>query len=243
MPCRLRVAWLCSLAVFLIVGLAPDARAGGTYSRIDEEGVTHLTDAPTDPRFRRVPGLSGTASGWLAVPESKRGSRWGQDIQEISGRYGVDPALVHAVIGAESAFNPWAVSRKGAQGLMQLMPRTASALGVRDSFNPRDNIEGGVRHLRYLLDRYPGNVSFALAAYNAGEGAVDQYGGIPPYPETQQYVQKILQRGGGGGSLSSASAAAAPSAPPQVIYRSEDADGTVTFSNVPPVTQVRRAPR
>ena len=180
-------------------------------------------------------GVSGTASGWLAVPQAARGTRWGQEIQEIAARHGVDPALVHAVIRAESAFNPWAVSRKGAQGLMQLMPRTASALGVRDSFNPRENIEGGVRHLRYLLDRYPGNVSLALAAYNAGEGAVDYYGGIPPYPETQQYVQKILQRGGGG-----APSVRWPSAPVQAIYRYEDSDGTVTFSNIRPSNQARK---
>jgi soluble lytic murein transglycosylase-like protein len=233
----LRIAALLLFTALVAPGLVPVAAAAGTYSRIDDEGVTHLTDAPTDPRFRRVPGLSGTANGWLAVPQAGRGTRWGQEIQEISGRYGVDPALVHAVIGAESAFNPWAVSRKGAQGLMQLMPRTASALGVRDSFNPRDNIEGGVRHLGYLLDRYSGNVSLALAAYNAGAGAVDYYGGIPPYPETQQYVQKILQRGGAGAP------SVVPSAPVQAIYRSEDSDGTVIFSNVPPVNQVRKIPR
>src|SRR5687768_4127417 len=145
----LRIAVVLLVIAPMAPSLATDAAAGNTYSRIDHEGVTHLTDAPTDPRFRRVPGLSGTAKGWLAVPQAARGTRWGQEIQEISGRYGVDPALVHAVIGAESAFNPWAISRKGAQGLMQLMPRTASALGVRDSFNPRDNIEGGVRHLGY----------------------------------------------------------------------------------------------
>jgi len=230
-------AVLLGIAPF-VSGLPSVVAAGSTYSRIDDEGVTHLTDAPTDARFRRVPGLSGTANGWLAVPQAARGTRWSQEIQEISGRYGVDPALVHAVIGAESAFNPWAISRKGAQGLMQLMPRTASALGVRDSFNPRDNIEGGVRHLGYLLDRYSGNVSLALAAYNAGAGAVDYYGGIPPYPETQQYVQKILQRGGAAGAPS-----VAPSAPVQAIYRSEDSDGTVIFSNVPPVNQGPRTLR
>ena len=225
---------IVAMAAALAALPSPAAAAGGTYSHVDSEGVTYITDAPTDPRFRRIAGSSGTESGWLRVPAvARRGSRWGQEINEIAERYGVDSALVHAVIDAESAFNPWAVSRKGAQGLMQLMPRTASALGVRDSFNPRENIEGGVRHLRYLIDRYPGNVSLAVAAYNAGEGAVDYYGGIPPYPETQQYVQRILQRGGAG--------SAAPAAPRQVIYRSEDSDGTVVFSNIPPVTGVRRA--
>ncbi len=232
------------LRVLILVGLSAGpgwlpsgAEAGETFRRIDEDGVTHMTDTPDDPRFRRATGSTGTAHGWLRVPQAQRGARWGRDINEICERHGVDPALVHAVIDAESAFNPWAVSRKGAQGLMQLMPRTASALGVRDSFNPRDNIEGGVRHLRYLLDRFPGNVSFALAAYNAGEGTVDYYGGIPPYPETQQYVQKILQRGGVG----AAEAVLPVAAPDQVIYRSEDADGTVIFSNIPPTTAVRRS--
>src|SRR5262249_42806105 len=220
-----------------------EARAGGAFTRIDEEGVTHITDAPTDLHFRRMAEASGTAKGWLRVPTVSRGGRWGSDIDEICGRHGVDPALVHAVIDAESAFNPWAVSRKGAQGLMQLMPRTASALGVRDAFNPRDNIEGGVRHLRYLLDRYPGNVSLALAAYNAGEGAVDYYGGVPPFPETQQYVQKILQRGGFAVEtvVEGSAAASVQTEPPQKIYRSEDADGTVTFSNIPPPAGSRRA--
>jgi soluble lytic murein transglycosylase-like protein len=187
---------------------------------------------------------SGTAEGWLRVPAPARGSRFGTEINEISERYGVDPQLVHAVIEAESAFNPWAVSRKGAQGLMQLMPRTASALGVRDSFDPRDNIEGGVRHLRYLMDRYPGNVPLVLAAYNAGEGAVAQYGGVPPYPETQQYVQKIMQRGGAAVGATLPASSPLPSGdPPQGIYRSEDADGTVTFSNIPPASAARRAAR
>ena len=250
---RVLVPALGVFAVFASCAVGSPASAGGTYHRIDEEGVTHLTDAPTDPRFRRISSTSGTAQGWLAVPQSFRGNRWGQEIEEIAGRYGVDAALVHEVIRAESAFNPWAVSRKGAQGLMQLMPRTASALGVRDSFNPRENIEGGVRHLRYLLDRYPGNVSLALAAYNAGEGAVDQHGGIPPYAETRQYVQKIMQRSGafGTGIASSgvvtsgvvSEAPAPPPAPAQVIYRTEDNDGTVTFSNVPPLNQVRRGSR
>jgi len=99
---------------------------------------------------------------------------------------------VKAVIHAESDFVPYAVSPKGALGLMQLMPATARRHGVWRVFDPRENVEGGVRYLRFLLDRYAGNVRLALAAYNAGEGAVDRYGGIPPYRETQEYLERVL---------------------------------------------------
>jgi soluble lytic murein transglycosylase-like protein len=170
--------------------------------------------------------VTGTAVGWLRLPEGSWG-RYAAEIDEIANRHGVNPGLVRSVIRAESAFNPWAVSRKGAQGLMQLMPSTASSLGVRDAFNPRQNIEGGVRHLRYLLDRYPGNTTLALAAYNAGENAVDRYGGVPPYQETQQYVRKILDIQGEmpGGR--------------DTIYRHEATDGTVTYTNLPSTQRLR----
>jgi soluble lytic murein transglycosylase-like protein len=219
-------------ALVLLCSSWPMSRAAaeGTYRLVDDEGVIHFTDTPNDPRYRQI---SGTASGWLRVPAGARiSAAFSREIREVAERNGVDPALVEAVIRVESAFNPWAVSPKGAQGLMQLMPRTANALGVRDSFNPRQNIEGGVRHLRYLLDRYPGNLSLAVAAYNAGEGAVDYYGGVPPFAETRQYVQKVLQRTGGDRVKSAAE-------PPPVIYRYQDADGTLTFSNIPPVTPSR----
>ena len=115
-------------------------------------------------------------------------------IREAADRYGVAEDLIAAVIEAESQFNPRAVSRRGAQGLMQLMPDTAASLGVGDPFSPRENIHGGVRHLRSLLDRFDNNVPLALAAYNAGHVAVINHGGIPPYPQTRAYVRRILRQ-------------------------------------------------
>ncbi len=104
----------------------------------------------------------------------------------------MEPELIHAVIRQESGYDPYAVSHKGAKGLMQLMPATAKRFGVKDVFDPAENVQGGVKYLRQLLDRYDGDRRLALAAYNAGEGAVDRFGGVPPYRETQDYVDRIV---------------------------------------------------
>jgi len=115
-------------------------------------------------------------------------------VERIASEHSLPPQLIHSVIKVESNYNPYAVSVKGAQGLMQLIPDTAHRFGVRDAFNPVENIQGGAKYLRYLLDLYDGNYPLALAAYNAGEAAVAKYGGIPPYAETQNYVTQVRRQ-------------------------------------------------
>jgi len=215
-----------AFAIVILVTAPPGipSASAGALRLIDGEGVVHFTNVPGDPRYRGLPGASATINGWR--PTSDRPwVLYATEIHEISLQYDVDPALVQAVVRVESAFNPSAVSRKGAGGLMQLMPRTASALGVFDRFDPRENIRGGVRHLRYLLDRYRGNVAMAIAAYNAGEGAVDLHRGIPPYPETEQYVQRVLRQ---------ADVSGARGGSPQGIYRYPGPDDSLVYSNLPP---------
>lgn len=175
-------------AVLTLLGLATGAAAGGSiYAYTDDEGVTHYTNRPLgDSRYRRV--LFRDSKLWRPAPAH---TRYDDLIGATAAAYRLPPALVKAVIAAESAFDPGAVSRRGAQGLMQLMPDTAASLGVDDPLEPASNVRGGAGYLRAMLDRY-GDLTRALAAYNAGPNAVDRYGGVPPYPETQDYVDRVL---------------------------------------------------
>jgi soluble lytic murein transglycosylase-like protein len=159
------------------------------YVYRDARGVMHFTNVPTKPVYRPFQLLQ----PYIRSLRGKESAAFDQLIRESCQRYGVEFALVKAVIKAESAFDPLALSRAGARGLMQLMPDTAALHGVTDSHDPRDNIDGGVRHLRLLLDRFRGDLTLTVAAYNAGPEAVARYNGVPPYQETQEYVQRVLQ--------------------------------------------------
>lgn len=183
----LRGGWVAAAAVLITVSLAE-----AQVLRVeDEDGVIHYTNNPCDPRYTRLaPGACPPEPAPGTAPSPA--PAFTQEIETTAARYGVDRRLVEAVVQVESGGNPRAVSPKGAQGLMQLMPMRAAALGVADAFDPRANLDGGVRHLRDLLQRYAGNLHFALAAYNAGEDAVRTHGGVPPYRETQEYVRKVL---------------------------------------------------
>jgi hypothetical protein len=171
------------------------------YTFKDERGVVHFTNIKgLDSRYRLlrregdspVPG-SGNP-GRVYMPSQADIQRYSSIVETAASKYGVDKALVHAVISAESGYNPQAVSRTGARGLMQLMPETARRYGVHNSMDPADNIYGGVRYLRDLLTMFKGDMKLAVAAYNAGENAVIRYGlRVPPYAETLGYVPKVLE--------------------------------------------------
>lgn len=192
------------------------------YAFVDKNGVRHLSNVPNDPRYKlvmRTPTFSKQAAQpssyapvnpytsvanlqrrydrpvaptrSFRVNEENR-QRFSADVNRVAAQYRLEPALIHAVISAESSYNPWAVSPKGAMGLMQLMPGTAERFGVTNPYDPVANMSGGARYLRWLLDRF-NDPRLAVAAYNAGEGAVQKYGNqIPPYAETQTYVVRVL---------------------------------------------------
>jgi soluble lytic murein transglycosylase-like protein len=152
-------------------------------------------------------------------------------VEQAARRHDVDPKLVHAVIRQESGYDPFAVSSKGAMGLMQLMPATADRFGVQNIFDPAENVQGGVQYLRHLLDRYNGDPRLTLAAYNAGEGAVDRYGDVPPYRETVDYVSRVRRLYGSAvGSVSNAQQDDAAGEPTLArIFRRVDSSGVVCY--------------
>lgn len=191
----MKFATLCLLGLALIA--APPALGSGTvYEFTDSKGIRNFTNLapPSGVKarvvFKYCPACDPTSKvDWRQIRLNR--DAYNADIRRIAQAHSVDEALVRAVIHAESAFNPNALSSAGAQGLMQLMPATGRQYGVTDPWDPIQNIEGGVRYLRFLLDFFDGDTQLATASYNAGENAVLRFSGIPPYAETQVYVQRV----------------------------------------------------
>lgn len=208
-PIRQMIVWLLVLLV-----ASPSLLGNRIHSYWREDGVRVLTNlVPPRPERHSLRSQPGQMAG-----------PYQSTVREISLRYGVDTELVNAVIRVESNFRPEAVSPKGCLGLMQLHPDTARRFGVRDVFDPVQNIEGGVRYLEFLLDYFQGDLELALAGYNAGENAVVRYGGVPPYPETIDYVNKVRRLYG----------IASDQVPGDRVHRVVQPSGRVLLTNLPP---------
>ncbi len=202
-----------------------------TGAAIHADPVLYRLDSNGKKIFYNIPAKSETA----AVYYSHRAEDYWILIREICKTHGVDPELVKAMIQVESNYNPYAISRKGARGLMQLMPGTATRYGVRQIFDPRENIEGGVKYLRDLIELFDSNLRFAVAAYNAGENTVQRVNGIPNYVETQNYVRKVMALYNGDASYKQY----AKIAPRNVVYYKYVDDRGVTHYSAVPVPGVQ----
>jgi hypothetical protein len=236
--------------------VAPAAVSAQIYTRTNANGVVEATNVPDESGFR----LAYPGKGTLIHSRGFRrayGGQYDPHIEAAARLHHVSADLVRAVIAVESEFDQWAVSSKGAQGLMQLMPATARRFGVADPFDARQNIFGGVHFLRFLLDLFQGDLSLTLAAYNAGENAVQRYRGVPPYRETRGYVQKVMRLLGSGVASAAPPAsqasffvpsgavrpgptrtAARPRRPeparPRTYYKWRDGQGVTHVAEVPP---------
>jgi len=188
--------YLSALIVLFCVLFLTSLSSAGIYRYEDEDGVIHFTNCPRDPKFRLYIRESkedvAEESRAVSFLSTRELQLYDSLISEFSKKYQVDSALIKAIIRAESGFNAHAISRKGAKGLMQLMPETAIRWNVSNVFSPRENIEGGVRYFKYLLSLFNNDLRLSLAAYNAGENLVYELGSIPPYRETVDYVRKVL---------------------------------------------------
>ena len=190
------VAIFCGVIIALMLAKGnASANAGAMYVCRERGGAMSFTNAPSGGNCREYTLTAPSIfKGTLITRGSGNPSAYDAEIAQVARRYQIDASLIKAVIHAESDFDHRALSSKGAQGLMQLMPDTARELNVRNPFNPKENIDGGTRYLRQLLDSFNGNLNLSLAAYNAGPGLVARTGAIPKIPETQNYVAKVVRQ-------------------------------------------------
>jgi soluble lytic murein transglycosylase len=199
-----------SVLIFLI--LPAFSSHADIYKFKDKDGVTHFTNIPQNKDYKIV----------ISEKKTRSGNDFSYIIRKKSRKYNIEPSIIKAVITAESNWNPRAVSKKGAIGLMQLMPSTARDMQINNPYDPEENIEAGTRYLRFLLDKFEGNLTLALAAYNAGPGKIERSGGVPPFPETKKFVRKVI-------SISKARSYTASTRINKVVFN----DGTILYTNTP----------
>jgi soluble lytic murein transglycosylase len=213
------------MVLFLLFQASP--ALSDIYRYVDENGVVCYTDAPVGGYRDKV--KEEPVKEFRAAERRTSGAtgNYSEYVHKAASKYMIEPELIHAVIKTESNGNSLAVSRKGAIGLMQLMPSTASDMNVTNPFDPEENIEGGTRYLRFLLEKFNGDLTLALAAYNAGPATVEKYGCVPPISETREYVKRVFSRYKGKKNVDVADGVSAPSK----IYKVVLDDGTVLFTN------------
>lgn len=215
------------LIIVIFLFLAPVLVFGGeVFKHTDENGVTHYSDSPIT-EFQKADYKKRSAF------RDSYSDSYHVIINRNASKYNIDASLIRAVIETESSFNSKAVSRRGAIGLMQLLPDTARRMGAKRPFEPEQNIEAGTKYLKYLIDRFDGDLRLALAAYNAGPNVVEKYGDIPPYGETRRYVKKVV------GSYTKEKKAYGITKTGNVIYKVRMNDGTILYSNTKPAKDGR----
>ncbi|PKL52652.1 MAG: lytic transglycosylase [Nitrospira bacterium HGW-Nitrospira-1] len=215
-----------SVVLFLLLFIA-EAVSADIYKYVDENGVVCYTDAPFGKKTQKVLAQKTKIEKDPLVFQTD----YSYYIQKAAQKYEIEPELIHAVIRTESDGNHRAISKKGAMGLMQLMPSTANDMNVGNPFNPEENIEGGTRYLRYLIEKFNGNLTLAIAAYNSGPKTVERYGNVPPITETRQYVNKVFSLYNGKRSYPVSGPSANSQGRPAAIYKVVLEDGTILFTN------------
>jgi Transglycosylase SLT domain/Domain of unknown function (DUF4124) len=214
---------------FCVLALTVSAASAEIYKYVNEDGVVCYTDAPFGKKSQRIEEDKVLPKRQKADMQTR--SDFSSYVHQAAAKYDLEPELIRAVITTESNGNHRAVSRKGAIGLMQLMPATADDLNVINPFNPEENIEGGTRYLKQLLERFNGNLTLALAAYNSGPKTVEKYGAVPPILETRQYVKKVFSLYNGKKTYELSDMSSSSQKQNSPIYKIVLDDGTILFTN------------